>query len=148
MIEKIVVVCVGNICRSPLGERLLKNACPNLAISSAGIGALVGNVADETATTVAQSHGISLAGHAARQFTVEIGADADLILVMEKGHKAQIVRDMPQLSGKVMLFDHWQGGKGIADPYKKSPEFHEAVFQQVEAATKGWSERLTRNSSV
>lgn len=148
MIKKVVVVCVGNICRSPLGERLLQNACPNLRVTSAGIGALVGHAADKTAASVASSHSVSLDGHVARQFDARIGGDADLILVMEKGHKAQITRDMPHLSGKIMLFDHWEGGKGIDDPYEKSAEFHEVVFQKVSAAAKGWAQRLAGKSNA
>jgi protein-tyrosine phosphatase len=120
MIKTVLVVCVGNICRSPLAERLLQAHAPHLTVTSAGIGALAGHAADATATEVAAGHGVGLDGHIARQFTAELGRAADLILVMEAGHKAQIARDTPQLSGKTMLFDHWNGAKGIADPYRKS----------------------------
>jgi protein-tyrosine phosphatase len=135
---------VGNICRSPLGERILQAKAPGVTVTSAGIGALVGHAADPTASEVAQGHGVSLDGHLARQFDAEIGKGADLILVMESGHKAQITRELPQLSGKIMLFDHWTGAKGIADPYRKSQEFHEAVFGQVEAAAIAWADRLKK----
>ncbi|VDZ89757.1 tyrosine phosphatase [Lelliottia amnigena] len=67
MFNKILVVCVGNICRSPTAERLLKNYQPNLIVESAGLGALVGKGADERATNVAQEHDLSLDGHVARQ---------------------------------------------------------------------------------
>ncbi len=139
MIKTVLVVCVGNICRSPLGERLLKAHAPHLSVTSAGIGALVGKSADATATEVASARGVALDGHIARQFDAELGRAADLILVMEPGHKTQIARDAPQLSGKIMLFDHWVGAKGIADPYRKSTEFHAIVFDQIEAAAKGWA---------
>ncbi|MFA9231998.1 MAG: protein tyrosine phosphatase, partial [Microgenomates group bacterium] len=46
MFNSILVVCVGNICRSPVGERVLQAALPNLIVSSAGVAALVGNPAD------------------------------------------------------------------------------------------------------
>ena len=70
------------------------------------------------------------------------------ILVMEPGHKAQIARDMPQFSGKIMLFDHWTGAKGIADPYRKSPDFHQIVFDQIEASAKAWAGKLTSKDAV
>lgn len=148
MIRNILVVCVGNICRSPLGERLLQHHAPHLSITSAGISALVGNSADETALEVAAMHGVSLDGHRARQFTAELGKAADLILVMEPGHKIQIARETPQLSGKTMLFDHWTGAQGVADPYKRSAEFHEAVYLKIEAAAAGWIKRLPKVGDV
>ena len=148
MIRNILVVCVGNICRSPLGERILQSQLPDLRVTSAGIGALVGHAADEMASEVAASHGVSLGNHQARQFTAALGRENDLILVLEPGHKAQITRDTPQLSGKTMLLDHWAGAKGIADPYQKSKEFHEAVFQQIEAAASGWAQRLAPKGKV
>ena len=144
MFSSVLVVCVGNICRSPLGERLLAQACPNLRVESAGIGALVGHAADKTASEVAASHGVSLEGHVARQFTSELAADFDLIIVLEKGHKRVVVNKAPEVSGKTMLFGQWVGQKDIADPYRKSREFHEEVFQQIKNAADGWVEKLNK----
>lgn len=144
MIRNVLVVCVGNICRSPLGERLLQARAPALSVTSAGLGALVGKAADGSASATAARHGVSLDGHVARQFTAELGREADLILVMEPGHKAQIARDTPQFSGKTMLFDHWTAAKGIADPYQRSDDFHEEVFKQVDAAATAWAKRLDK----
>jgi protein-tyrosine phosphatase len=142
MFRTILVVCVGNICRSPVGERLLAAGLPDLSVSSAGLGALVGHAADETAQEVAQAHGLSLEGHVARQFSVDLGQAQDLILVMEPGHKREIIRIAPHLSGKTMLFDQWTGGAGIADPYRRSREFHEHVFESISKAAETWISRL------
>ena len=146
MFRSVLVVCVGNICRSPVGERLLaarlRDRGAEIAVSSAGIGALVGHAADETAAQVAAEHGVDLQGHVARQFNRELGAAHDLILTMEPGHRREIINAAPDLSGKVMLFDHWQGGRGIADPYRRSRQFHEEVFAQIEAAGSAWAMRL------
>jgi protein-tyrosine phosphatase len=143
-VQNLLVVCVGNICRSPVGERLLQAALPNVTVTSAGIGALVGNPADKTAAMVATGHGISLDGHVARQFSAQIGGQQDLILVMEAGHKREIARMYPQLSGRTMLFDQWTGMKGVADPYRHSQEFHEQVFQQIQTAANAWAVRLSK----
>lgn len=145
-LRSVLVVCVGNICRSPVGERVLAAGLAErgsrIDVSSAGIGALVGHGADETASAVAQSEGVSLEGHVARQFTRDLGLQHDLILVMEPGHRREIVRLAPDLSGRVMLFDHWIGGKGIADPYRRSQEFHEIIFGQISDAARLWVEKL------
>jgi protein-tyrosine phosphatase len=148
MIRSVLVVCVGNICRSPAGERLLQTLAPQLAVTSAGLGALVGQPASATMVEMAAAQGLDLHGHAARQFTPALGQAADLILVMEPGHKARITRDAPHLSGKTMLFDHWSGASGIADPYQRSVDFHRAVFGQIETAATAWAERLNPKASA
>ena len=146
MFRSVLVVCVGNICRSPVGERLLsarlRDRGAAISVSSAGIGALVGHGADETAAAVAAEHGVDLEGHVARQFSRELGTAHDLILTMEPGHRREIIKASPDLSGKVMLFDHWQGGKGIADPYRRSRQFHEEVFALIDTAGSAWATRL------
>lgn len=142
MINSVLVVCIGNICRSPVAERVLQTKLPQLTVTSAGLGALVGHSADETAAEVALAHGVSLEGHKARQFTAELGATQDLILVMEPGHRQEIGRLAPQLLGKTMLLDHWTGGRAIEDPYRASQEFHELTFDKIEAAGEAWAQRL------
>lgn len=106
MISSVLVVCVGNICRSPLGERALMKNVPRLVVSSAGLSAVVGAEADETASAVATEAGVDLGGHVARQLTLPMGQAHDLILVMEPGHRAELTKRYPQLSGRTMLFDH------------------------------------------
>ena len=146
MFHSVLVVCVGNICRSPVGERLLlsrlRDRGSSISVYSAGISALVGHGADETAAAVAAEHGVDLDGHVARQFSRELALDHDLILTMEPGHRREIIKAAPDLSGKVMLFDHWQGGKGIADPYRRSRQFHEEVFALIDTAGSAWAARL------
>lgn len=146
MVRSVLVVCVGNICRSPVGERVLssrlKERAAALSVRSAGIAALLGHSADETAAAIAAEHGIDMGGHLARQFTHEIGARHDLILAMEPGHRREIIKAAPDLSGRVMLFDHWRGGRGIADPYRRSRQFHEEVFALIDKAATAWATRL------
>lgn len=151
MMDSVLVVCVGNICRSPVGERLLQSKLAalgvELPVTSAGIGALVGHEADADATAVAAENGVSLAGHLARQFTGEMGRAAGLVLVMEPGHQREIVRRHPDLSGKVMTYDHWQGGKGIADPYRLSRDFHREVYRQIATAAESWAAKLGKSKA-
>ncbi len=142
MVCSILVVCVGNICRSPTGERLLRDRLPGLEISSAGIAALVGQPADALAAEVAEQHGVSLDGHVARQFMVELGSGAELILAMEPGHKREIARLAPHLAGRIMLFDQWTGAAGIDDPYRQPRSQYEAVFRRLAEAADAWAERL------
>ncbi|HDX8379444.1 protein tyrosine phosphatase [Aeromonas salmonicida] len=142
MFEKILVVCVGNICRSPTGERLLRERLPNRQISSAGVSALVDKPADKVASDVALEHGLSLDGHYARQLTRELCQDADLILVMEKGHISAVTAIDPGARGKTMLFGHWQGECEVPDPYRLSREAYEHVYQLLLRCADGWVKKL------
>lgn len=100
MFDSILVVCTGNICRSPIGERYLRNLLPDKKIDSAGTGALIEHAADNSAIKVAQLHGLSLEGHLSRQFTSSLGRQYDLILAMEKSHIEQIGHIAPEAGGK------------------------------------------------
>lgn len=144
MISSVLVVCVGNICRSPTGERLLKRALPEKRIASAGFSALKGYPADQTASEVAARHGLSLEGHHAQQLTASMCRDFDLILVMEKRHIEQVNRIDPAARGKTMLLGHWLNQQEIADPYRKSREAFEEVYGLLENATQKWVNVLSR----
>ena len=142
MISSVLVVCVGNVCRSPVGERLLAQACPKLRVESAGINALVGREASSDSAEVAAENGVSVEGHIARQFTAELAADFDLILVLEKGHMKVTAEQAPACTGKTMLFGQWLGQANIADPYQRSRDFHIAVFQELKQASDSWAAKL------
>ncbi|MFW0698724.1 protein tyrosine phosphatase [Pantoea sp. R13S299] len=144
MIKSVLVVCVGNICRSPTGERLFKRALPELDVRSAGLGALVGHAADKTASEVAAAQGLSLEGHQAQQLTAEMCRNVDLILVMEKRQIEQVNRIDPAARGKTMLLGHWLNQKEIADPYRKSREAFEEIYGLLENATQKWVNVLSR----
>lgn len=87
--QKILIVCAGNICRSPIAEGLLKQSLPDHFIASAGIAALVDHPADDKAIRVAQVHGLDLSAHKAKQLTPQMCLFADLILVMEEYNTPQ-----------------------------------------------------------
>lgn len=142
MIKSVLVVCVGNICRSPVGERILAKSCPSLRVESAGIAALEGHPADKAISEIATQNGVSLDGHVARQFTAEMAADFDLILALEKGHIRVITEKAPAVSGKTMLLGQWLSANEIADPYLKSPEFYQLVYDQVTEACAAWASKL------
>jgi len=142
MFNSILVVCTGNICRSPTGERLLRAALPTMKIDSAGTGALKGHTADETACLVAENHGISLTGHQGQQLTRQLAQQYDLILVMERHHQEEVTTIAPEARGKTMLFAHWIDNKQIPDPYRKSQEAFEHVYQLIEQAAQAWAKKL------
>ena len=146
MFNKILVVCVGNICRSPTAEYLLKNKLPNKHIASAGIGTqrngLADKPADKMAACVALTHGLDLSAHRARQLTSALCKEYDLILVMEKRHLNSVRHLAPEASGKTMLLGHWLKNKEIADPYQRSEEIYQLVFDLIEQSVNEWVKKL------
>ncbi|EPS1771878.1 protein tyrosine phosphatase [Klebsiella aerogenes] len=142
MFDSILVVCTGNICRSPIGERLLRRMLPEKKIDSAGTGALVGHHADDKAIKIAAYHCLTLEGHEGRQLTSALGREYDLILVMERKHIEQVDRILPGSRGKTMLFAHWSGQRDIPDPYRKSDEAFHSVYELIEKAAELWAEKL------
>lgn len=144
MIKSILVVCVGNICRSPLGATLIKYNTANIKVSSAGIAALVGKSADKNIVDISAKRGLDLKGHVAVQITRDLCLLHDLILVMEKKQIDFITKFSPESRGKVMLFGHWDKEIEIPDPYRKSRDFAETVFLLLEKSSFKWSQVLNK----
>ncbi|MCL1067030.1 low molecular weight phosphotyrosine protein phosphatase [Shewanella olleyana] len=146
MFNKVLVVCVGNICRSPSGEAALKQLLPNKHIASAGIASeksgLVGKPADSNAVEVAAENGLDITQHKSQQLTRELAQQYDLILVMEKGHLSAVTEMVPEARGKTMLFGHWEGQKDIPDPYRQSREMFEIVYKKINESAISWAKKL------
>lgn len=146
MFENILVVCVGNICRSPVAEALLKDALQtkgnkNHIISSAGLGAIVGAAPDKIARELMLEKGIHISDYRATQITPEMIRQADLILVMETLHKELIEHKEPSATGKVFRLGKW-GGFDIADPYLQERKVFEEVVQLIEKGVTDWVNKL------
>lgn len=139
MIKRVLVVCIGNICRSPMAEGLLKNALPDVQISSAGLGALVGHGADPIALGLMAEAGVDIGAHRARSLTDQIARDADMILVMDEQQKQQIAQQYPYTRGKVFRLAE---AADIPDPYRQSPEVFQSVFAQIRNGVNEWTKRI------
>nr|ELR5266665.1 protein tyrosine phosphatase [Providencia rettgeri] len=142
MFNNILVVCMGNICRSPTGERLLQAHFPNKKIHSAGIITKDNRPAYDSAIRIAQQHDLCLDNHQSRRLTSELCKEADLILVMENDHIDRIHQQFPETRGKVMLFGQWLNKTEIPDPHKRSDEMFEHVYQLMEKAVIQWQGKI------
>lgn len=142
MFERILVICDGNICRSPTVAAMLSELKPGLSIASAGLIGLEGQDMDPTARDVAQQHGLECGPHIARKLTSEMCRDSDLILVMESRQKDRLSKTFPEASGKAFLLTNWNGKHDIPDPYKRGRDAFERIYPMMEAATRAWAEKL------
>jgi len=147
MFNAILVVCAGNICRSPTGEYLLKDklndkvAGSNIKVSSAGLTALVGKGAEATATSIALTKNIDMSDHKARQLNSTLIAENDLILVMER-HLSDLLGQYPQARGKAFLLGKWINDTEIPDPYRQSHEAFDHVYQLIDKACTAWTKYI------
>jgi protein-tyrosine phosphatase len=145
MIKNILIVCVGNICRSPMGEALLANklaeAGCDMHVSSAGIGALVGKHADPIAQELMFEKGIDISQHRARQATSDILFASDLILTMTIGQQRDIECRIPSIRGRVLRLGKWRE-YDILDPYKRPRIVFEQALMLIENGVDDWYRKL------
>ena len=143
MFKKILVVCSGNICRSPIGEALLAaQVQPGVAVSSAGCTALVGHGADPMACEVMQAQGGDLSHHRARQIDAALLADQDLVLTMDGFHDEWLHNKFPQLRGRVYRIRHWCEDKTVEDPYRMPRFAFERAYEEIHEGVQTWLPKL------
>ena len=139
--ENILVVCVGNICRSPMAEALLKQRFPEKNIDSAGVGALVGHSADPAAIEIMQAQNIDISTHVAKQIDEKLAQKADLIFTMSEGQNKWIEERWPFCRGKTFRLGHWDG-KDIADPYKHDISAFQTAYEDILRGLDEWQDKL------
>ncbi len=142
MFERILVVCDGNICRSPTVAAMLRELKPGKAVSSAGLVGLVGHDMEPTARAVAEENGLDCGSHTARKLDSTLCRDSDLILVMESRQKERLGRAFPEASGKTFLLTHWNGAHDIPDPYKRGRDAFERIYPMMDEASRAWAAKL------
>ena len=142
MFSNVLVVCTGNICRSPFAEAVLKRKTEGVSVGSAGLSALVDHSADSTAVLVASRRGADLNEHTGTQITRALIGQSDLILVMDDDHLDRLHKKYPDARGKTFKLAKFLGNKNIVDPYLKSEYFFDLVFDEIEAAIDTWLPHL------
>ncbi|MEZ4713792.1 MAG: hypothetical protein R3A44_41775 [Caldilineaceae bacterium] len=150
--KTILVVCTGNICRSPLVAGLLTryietaNLAGQLVVKSAGTGASPGMGASGHSVTVLARKGIDISDHSAQRLTYDLIQEADLILVMEEAHRSHIFYQSPENLDKVLLLSELAGLQGdIADPIGQDEAAYRRTLREVEnILVIGWPRLLQR----
>jgi protein-tyrosine phosphatase len=141
--QNILVLCIGNICRSPMAEGLLKQALPGMTVRSAGLGALIGKPADPYAVQIMAERGIDISAHRAQHLSARMVSEADLILVMDMEQKKYVETNYVGSKGKVFRLGEF-AKVDIADPYREGMESFEAAFRLIDEGVKVFAERIVQ----
>ena len=148
MIQNVLFVCTGNICRSPLAAALLlrglKERGLDVTVTSAGTGAWDGAPASEGAYLVGLERGLDLSGHRARLLSRDLVEQADLILTMARHHRARV--DELGGEGRVYVLGEYAGREGddveVSDPFGGDLGVYRDTCVELEALTAAVAERL------
>jgi protein-tyrosine phosphatase len=144
MFSSVCVVCTGNICRSPMGEALLRERAGDRLkeVYSAGIGALVNHPADAHAIDVMAEHGIDISAHRAQQATQAVMTRADLVLTLDATHSRWLKRQYPELRGRVFKLLHWRDDADVPDPYRLPRSAFVQSYDLIVDGVEDWVKRL------
>lgn len=143
--QNILVLCIGNICRSPMAEAMLRAALPDKTVRSAGLGALIGKPADPLAVQLMAEQGVDITAHRAQQISPAMVAQADLILVMDLEQKRHVETQYLGARGKVFRLGE-AAKEDIPDPYREGIERFRIAHRMIEEGAEFWAAQILRMS--
>jgi protein-tyrosine phosphatase len=141
MVQSVLVVCIGNICRSPMAVGLLRTRLRHVQVESAGLGALIGHPADAIARELMRERDIVIDDHRARPLSALLCAQSDVIFVMDAKQKQSVVDRYPTTRGKVFRLGEFID-QDIFDPYGGERSDFQACLTLIDRAIEDWVERL------
>ncbi len=136
------MVCLGNICRSPLAEGILKSKvdCKNVLVDSAGTASYhVGELPDKRSIEVARKYGIDITDQRSRQFTVVDFDNFDIIYAMDKSNFNNIIgksRNNDDVKKVKLILNELDNcdDKNVPDPYYGGSQGFESVYKMLDEA--------------
>ncbi len=129
---KVLFVCTGNTCRSPMAEAILKSMnLPDVEVKSAGLFAASGSPGSPLAQDVLDENNIEH-NHRAVLFSSEEAEWADLILTMTANHKQFIHQQYPEAKSKTYTLKEFVGTEGdVSDPFGGTIDTYRETFMEL-----------------
>jgi protein-tyrosine phosphatase len=143
--KKVLFICTGNTCRSPMAEAIFNKMLQNRELSSheikstsAGLYALDNAEATPQAIEVMRNVGIDLSQHRSRSVDEKMLQEVDLILTMTRHHCHQLQESFPHVQHKVYTLAEYAGlpEEDVSDPYGQDTEAYRSARQQIESFLK------------
>ncbi|MFC1640190.1 low molecular weight protein arginine phosphatase [Gemmatimonadota bacterium] len=149
--KHVMMVCTGNMCRSPLAEAILKaeferRGVGGFQVSSAGTGAWDGRAPSDGAMLVALEHGLDISEHRSRHLSRDLVEQADIIFTMARNHSGRA--EKLGGDGRVFLLGEYAGKKRskaeVADPYGEELHVYRDTFAQLQSLIHVAADRLIK----
>ncbi|MCI5836558.1 MAG: low molecular weight protein arginine phosphatase [Veillonellaceae bacterium] len=149
---KILFICTGNTCRSPMAEALLRQMAAereaDVVVLSAGLAAFPGDPATVQAQQAVAELGADLREHRSRRVALPHLAAADVVVTMTEAHRAALREWAPEYAEKVYTLAEWSGrGEDIADPFGKDEAAYRKTASEIAAdLAAAWDLRIAPQS--
>jgi len=152
MPNPVLVICAGNLCRSPFAAAYLARRFAEEGIErevfSRGLLALPGRKPPKEAIEAAQAFGVDLRGHVSQPLLAPDLDRAAIVWVMERRQRRHLAKMRPAHLGKVFLLSEPCGGGDIPDPMGKPRAVFDAVYRQIADCIERWLPQLQTEAAA